>query len=489
MSASEEDVPGVIQSLLRTESAGPAMPTLVRPTTNLYISTTGKIDFQPFDIVISCTPELLPLGSQWSGKPQHYLHLKTRTGKLGSRDLRSELPRLFDFFATIPSDISSKILVCCPTGKDLSVGTALAILCSFADDEGRIDTRKRRDGAALGKAFIKQRLTWISTSNPALNPNRATLQSVNAVLLESQDPKVKMKTATNQQDDITPDHTQTPSTAEPVQQRSEPNQILHTEEDSGPNTAPSSEDMPSTIFHRLATSPSNSWTFTRTLRSVLPTHPSGTVTGTATFTPCALPEPSPPTLLYAEEGEFVTDSGLRFTARRKYVYQLRREGGEGAEEKEESWEIVQKPPSHGNEHVNDGEDTQNTSTSKSDSTSHIAVHFFDDEKAAAARSGIAEGVGSAGEAIGGLFVEMGPLALDDDGVLLAENREQHLCAEDLYTARWRFGRRMGSLVSDDDDNAGQLGQEEVEEMWWEVRYDVKGPKKDYTSTTRYVKRR
>jgi tRNA A64-2'-O-ribosylphosphate transferase len=65
-----------------------------------------------------------------------------------------------------------------------------------------------------------------------------------------------------------------------------------------------------------------------------------------------------------------------------------------------------------------------------------------------------------------------------EGVWEAKNRERHLCGEDLYAASWRFAKGVvdGSL-------AGL--QAEEEERWWEVRYDVKGPKKDYVSTTRY----
>ena len=181
------------------------------------------------------------------------------------------------------------------------------------------------------------------------------------------------------------------------------------------------------------------WTFHRTLTSTLPTHPSGTVSGTATFTSCSLPPLYPPTLLYAEEGEFVTSTGLKFNARRKYVYQLAKRVGE----------------------------------------EKIVVKFFDDEKFPRAR--IEDGVGEKGEGIGRLFVEMGPLisstsAKPDQTVYEAKNKEQHLCAEDLYSASWKFGEGMV--------RHGREG----EGMWWEVRYDVKGPKKDYVSVTRYERK-
>ena len=60
----------------------------------------------------------------------------------------------------------------------------------------------------------------------------------------------------------------------------------------------------------------------------------------------------------------------------------------------------------------------------------------------------------------------------------ARNKEKHLCGQDLYSASWRFGR---GVFSEDDDEEGKG------DVWWEVRYDVKGPKKDYVSETRYVR--
>jgi tRNA A64-2'-O-ribosylphosphate transferase len=100
---------------------------------------------------------------------------------------------------------------------------------------------------------------------------------------------------------------------------------------------------------------------------------------------------------------------------------------------------------------------------------YIAVRFFDDEKLP--RAEIGDGVGKNGEGIGGPFVEMGGLESSGSEVK-AKNKETHLCAADLYTASWTFGK--GVVTGSEQD------------IWWEVRYDVKGPKKDYMSTTRYT---
>jgi hypothetical protein len=64
-----------------------------------------------------------------------------------------------------------------------------------------------------------------------------------------------------------------------------------------------------------------SWTLKRSLNSVLPGFPSGIFQGEASFTPR---KPSAHSvkaeLLYTENGELKTDTGLTLTANRKYIY-------------------------------------------------------------------------------------------------------------------------------------------------------------------------
>lgn len=449
MSTSEEDAPNVITKLLSEEKNNGATASLIKPTSQLYISSSDDTELAGFDIVVSCTSEPIPPSALKDGGVKHHLHLKCQIGKLGSRDLRTQLPQLIPFFSSIQAaSTRAKTLVCCPTGKDLSVGVALAILCLYTAEDGAVDTSSPKQAKEMGKAFIKQRLSWITTSNPALNPSRATLQSVNAMLLESHDPKAYPATLAKKSNGIKADipiRETRPVAAEPQD----------------PPPGPSS--IPKAIFENLCSASEGAeWKFTRTLTSALATHPSGTVTGTATFTPCTIhPDPhrsyssspssppSTPTLLYAEEGEFITQSGQKFTARRKYVYELvpppspASEGGRGAES--------------------------------------IAVHFFDDEKMR--QASVHDGVGSRGEGIGGLFVEMGDMDVSGEEVVKAKNREKHLCAEDLYAASWVFGRGMLGTVG-----RGKDGEKDREgEVWWEVQYDVKGPQKDYVSTTRYTR--
>ncbi|CAN9321199.1 unnamed protein product [Alternaria alternata] len=430
MKTSEEDVPALIERLLKEEGGSSAVASLIKPTSKLHISASDQMNLAGFEVVVSCTPEPFATSRLKEAGVKRYLHLKCQVGKLGSRDLRTQLPQLLQFFSSFETPTTGNILVCCPTGKDLSVGTALAVLCLYTNEDGKIDTSKSREAKDIGKVFVKQRLSWITTSNPALNPSRTTLQSVNAVLLKSQNPKAYSQTKNN---GIGNGSFTTSIPIRETRQLPQELEDLQTGEESR-NEKPqqNSSSIAKNIFESLRNSANTSWNFQRTLRSSLPTHPSGTVAGIATFTPCNLPDNSPPTLLYAEEGDFITDTGLKFTARRKYVYQL-------------------KP--------------------KNDDTGgeYIAVRFFNDEKMP--RADIEDGVGKGGEGIGGLFVEMGDLEADGRE-MKAKNKETHLCAKDLYTASWRFGE---SLVTGG-----------AQDIWWEVRYDVKGPQKDYVGTTRYT---
>ena len=439
------------------------MLTLIRPTSTLYVSASQNLDLTSFDIVISCTPEPLPHALLKYAGVRAYLHLPCQNGKLGSRDLRTQLPALRQIASiSLAGEGVKKTLICCPTGKDLSIGTTLGYLCLFVDEGGEVRIQESRYTKAkqmftekghardIDKLLIKQRLSWITTSNPALNPSRATLQSVNSVLMSSEPPssplpKFKSPTLCDQEWNPLPrpfclapllDHSGcTPASCLGTHPGNDtlcrPLQIRHKKDSSR------EQSNVTLLFNQLT---ETKWSFMRTLRSVLSSHPSGTVVGTATFSETSLPD----TLLYIEEGEFTTDAGMKLTARKKYVYQL-----------------ITKPAS----------------------PPRIIVKFFDDT---ARRSSI----GPDGSGVGGLFVEMGLLEeetdsnkdkdggscqeMDDDSleaVLVAKNKEQHLCGEDLYSASWRFAKTLL-------DNDGEL--------WWEVRYNVKGPRKEYVSSTRYI---
>jgi len=111
--------------------------------------------------------------------------------KLGSRNLRDALPLIVNFLEKGISrgdhettDREKRIIVACETGKDLSIGVALALLCLFFNDRGDLVEGYESERLLVNKTFIRRRLGWVSTSMPDANPSRATLQSVNSFLME-----------------------------------------------------------------------------------------------------------------------------------------------------------------------------------------------------------------------------------------------------------------------------------------------------------------
>jgi tRNA A64-2'-O-ribosylphosphate transferase len=140
MSTNEEDLPDLVATLIETEKSkvSELEPLLIRPTTWLFAhqihalddATVGKIDG-----LITCVQKAqsaqLPV---FKGK---HLHLECREKKLGSRDLRKELGKLVTFISQL--NAPKKLLVSCTTGKDLSIGVILAILCLYTDEQGRLD--------------------------------------------------------------------------------------------------------------------------------------------------------------------------------------------------------------------------------------------------------------------------------------------------------------------------------------------------------------
>lgn len=112
--------------------------TLVTGTKNIYISNS----------IASATPEYMngiivcnnaPVSEnhdKWKDTRRlPVLRLNCGTGKLGSRALRVELPRVLPFINSLASYTEvPRILFVCSTGKDLSVGVALVVLCVFFDD-------------------------------------------------------------------------------------------------------------------------------------------------------------------------------------------------------------------------------------------------------------------------------------------------------------------------------------------------------------------
>ncbi|RJE20571.1 tRNA A64-2'-O-ribosylphosphate transferase [Aspergillus sclerotialis] len=181
---SDEDLPDLIKDLIqkhRNQGTG-QQAIRIEPTRNLYISQTDPSinDGGLYDLVIDCNgdPEVL------EENPRR-LNLGCGHSKLGSRDLRKSLDKVQEFVGSrLASNPSRSLLVTCETGKDLSGGALLAILCLFYTDDGEFTPSQAK---RIDKQFIRQRLAWITSSKHDVNPSRATLQSVNAFVMERPD--------------------------------------------------------------------------------------------------------------------------------------------------------------------------------------------------------------------------------------------------------------------------------------------------------------
>ncbi|XHG00150.1 hypothetical protein AWENTII_003618 [Aspergillus wentii] len=176
----EEDLPGVIQGLVEDyrKKDTSQQATLITPTQNLYISQTDSRlnDAGIYDLVIDCNGN--PAAAE--GNPKR-LNLGCGPGKLGSRDLRKHLDSVQAFVSSqLASDPSRSLLVTCESGKDLSAGALLAVLCLFYNDNGKFTSNQTQ---VIGKQFIRQRLAWITSAKHDVNPSRSTLQSINAFLM------------------------------------------------------------------------------------------------------------------------------------------------------------------------------------------------------------------------------------------------------------------------------------------------------------------
>lgn len=118
-------------------------------STGLHVGTLPDAQqVEHYDGIVICSaapPEWLASDNQVSGKRQ-ILHLKCSDGKLGSRSLRTQLLRLQPYMASLFKHVQSpKILLACPTGKDLSVGVALTVLVMYFDDQCKTKPRRSTD--------------------------------------------------------------------------------------------------------------------------------------------------------------------------------------------------------------------------------------------------------------------------------------------------------------------------------------------------------
>lgn len=198
--APENALPDLIKKLLLKETQlgqDHKSPVLIEPTNTLYVGGRAGHDYLlEFGFVINCHNRE---ADARDGAKE--LNLECGPGKLGSRDLRNKLHTVELCAAnTLVLNPSCRVLITCESGKDLSVGVALMLLCRFYSENGRCLYEENDDGAPatgrmistpsvlqqgqkVDKGFIRQRLAWITSCKPDANPSRSTLQSINAYLM------------------------------------------------------------------------------------------------------------------------------------------------------------------------------------------------------------------------------------------------------------------------------------------------------------------
>ncbi|KIW09399.1 uncharacterized protein PV09_00293 [Verruconis gallopava] len=378
LSAREEDLSDLIASYLSTSvnNEGDSKVATVKRASWLGIGSFSCLTASSFTddcaVVTVGIRNALPTSRL---SPKLHLHLECRERKLGSRDLRTQLPQLRPFVEGLQS--VEHVVVCDATGRDLAVGVALALLCLYADDSGLFS--KMRSPQIIDKGFIKQRLSWIMTSYPGASPSRTTLQSINDYLLSEQARKtpVCFKASTS---------------------------------------ADEERDSPAKrIFKDLE----GQWTLDRDIISFRDDSLGGKVTGTAIFLArTATAEDAELEYLYREEGNFTAITGVEMTINRRWIWRLSRRASE-------------------------------------EEIPCVSIHF----------------VKADGETEDYLYNR---LALTAEQIGCATTKvlsadAHHACGRDLYVSSYEFRLRNGRLES------------------WNAKHEVKGPAKDYVSTTRLCK--
>jgi len=238
LSTPEADLPELIETLLLDHSNDAESNTGMQDlkevvSSHIFVGTIPTLHsaLASGACVVSIVPETTD-PSGWVRSPRH-LEVGLGRGKTASRFLRQALPQICEFASRyltvsdagpiepssdsdsiprreaeiepefgagpdetspndelevkdtqlLPETENKKAIILCETGKDLSVGVALALSCWCFDDAGNL--RRGGDGReGFTKTAIRVKLGHIMTVMPDANPSRATLQSVNSFLMD-----------------------------------------------------------------------------------------------------------------------------------------------------------------------------------------------------------------------------------------------------------------------------------------------------------------
>ncbi|EAA32270.1 hypothetical protein GE21DRAFT_7289 [Neurospora crassa] len=200
----EGDLPGLIEMLVaNSEAGGQAVGELKRVAPRLLV---GALSAEEKALTSSsqeniCVVSLVPKTTEketWE-KSKRHMEVGLGKSKTASRFLREALPSICDFVSrflqecadadaetgtSTGKDANKEIVLLCESGRDLSVGVALALYCwCFVDSAGTVRSAADQ-GQNHNKASIRVKLGHIMTAFPDANPSRSTLQSVNSFLMD-----------------------------------------------------------------------------------------------------------------------------------------------------------------------------------------------------------------------------------------------------------------------------------------------------------------
>ncbi|KAK3937671.1 initiator tRNA phosphoribosyl transferase-domain-containing protein [Diplogelasinospora grovesii] len=182
LSTDESDLPDLIQSLVlsHTRTGVDEGPGGLRELTPYIFVGTRQQQPLPSDTTMVVT--LLPDTTERSEWVKSKSRLEVGVGKnpkTAARFLRDALPTICESvsdFLSSPSTQQKRVVVTCESGKDLSIGVALALYCWCFDTSDTILPDTTRD-RTFTKNAIRIKLGCIMTTMPDANPSRATLQS------------------------------------------------------------------------------------------------------------------------------------------------------------------------------------------------------------------------------------------------------------------------------------------------------------------------
>ncbi|GAW25432.1 putative initiator tRNA phosphoribosyl transferase [Rosellinia necatrix] len=224
LAAPEAELPDLVRALVaadRTAAAAAAVETREEEEDDalcvagcIYVRrlpASRDDDDKAMTTTMTCTVALVPRTTDrdtWARGPARIEVGLGAQPKLAGRRLRAALGVICDFVGAYlaqrrrqqqqsdddgsgsgggDGDGLKRVLVACETGRDLSVGVALALACRFLDDGGRYcpgaAAATAGGGRGVTKALVRTRLARIMLASPDANPSRTTLQSVNSYLM------------------------------------------------------------------------------------------------------------------------------------------------------------------------------------------------------------------------------------------------------------------------------------------------------------------